>query len=77
MEEREPLEILGKKPQHFSGRFLTGIVIFRGGEVARTAARGGGEVPDTAEISAAPHNLGRRGDFLLLQGKVQTGERKK
>lgn len=37
-----------------------------GGEAARPAARSGGEVPGAEEIPAAPHDMGRRGDQLLL-----------
>ena len=31
-------------------------------------------VQDQTEVPPAPDNLGRRGDQLLLQGEVQTGE---
>ena len=33
------------------------------------------QVPHPQKVPAAEDHLGRRGDLLLLQGEVQTGER--
>ena len=44
--------------------------LHRSGKVARTAAGRRGQVPRPAQVPAAPHHLGRRGDQLLLQGEV-------
>ena len=49
------------------------IDAYRSWEVAWSTARRCGQVPDTTEVSPAPHHLGRGGDLLLLQGEVQTG----
>ena len=47
--------------------------LHRSGKVARAAARGGGQVPRAAQVPAAAHHLGRRGDVLLFQGEIALG----
>jgi hypothetical protein len=44
-----------------------------GREAARTGTGSRRQIQSEKEISAATHNLGRRGDELLLQGKVSIG----
>lgn len=41
----------------------------RGGEAARPVTRRGRQVPRQTQVPAATHDLGRRGDELLLQSK--------
>ena len=48
--------------------------LHRGREAAGAPPGGRRQVPHPQEVPAAEDHLGRRGDLLLLQGEVQTGE---
>ena len=47
------------------------VALQRGGEDPRQAARRGGQIPATEEVSAAEDHLGRRGGGVLLQGAIE------
>ena len=68
------LPVLGGQPPQAADALDEGA-LHRGREAAGAPPGGRRKVPNPQKVPAAADHLGRRGDLLLLQGEVQTGER--